>query len=463
MKTLSNLHIDQLAGTAVVPVVCESYKGTAFFIAPNLLLTARHIVVDAEPEDDSTYIIVGGAKVFCDVEYFTKDVDVALLHTKDFSQDYAYCLPLLAGDMIKQELNIIGYPYELGNCIDYFIIKVENWKDCGNISRGFDIFVRRLENNLFQSYRGFSGSPVINHNGQVVGVVTDQFTGTLGYLALKNIDDELKTKCVDIRLSTNTEEADNRVIGLQTSQVHIEQAILKAHKRFHPSLHQENNEFVEALDMYCFQSEIIPITKFWNKYEDWLVDLNSNGDKIDKDYVKNCTEILQLKGQLIDPDLLYPIASDSKVSREIRKPIIDLYNELYDLQGEFDFLTKDCLCIIGDAGTGKTHLLCQYASEYCNHSQVYLFFGSDFNNESDAWEYILNKLHITEDGLSELNNLLKDKQRKGLIIIDGLNEGVGDSYWKDQLAILMQKLKSFPYLRLIVSIRSGAENIIVRS
>ena len=346
MKTLSNLHIDQLAGTAVVPVVCESYKGTAFFIAPNLLLTARHIVVDAEPEDDSTYIIVGGAKVFCDVEYFTKDVDVALLHTKDFSQDYGYCLPLLAGDMIKQELNIIGYPYELGNCIDYFIIKVENWKDCGNISRGFDIFVRRLENNLFQSYRGFSGSPVINHNGQVVGVVTDQFTGTLGYLALKNIDDELKTKCVDIRLSTNTEEADNRVIGLQTSQVHIEQAILKAHKRFHPSLHQENNEFVEALDMYCFQSEIIPITKFWNKYEDWLVDLNSNGDKIDKDYVNNCTEILQLKGQLIDPDLLYPIASDSKVSREIRKPIIDLYNELYDLQGEFDFLTKDCLCII---------------------------------------------------------------------------------------------------------------------
>lgn len=461
MKTLSNLHIDQLAGTAVVPVVCESYKGTAFFIAPNLLLTARHIVVDAEPEDDSTYIIVGGAKVFCDVEYFTKEVDVALLHTKNFSQDYDYCLPLLAGDMIQQELNIIGYPYELGNCIDYFIIKVENWKDCGNISRGFDIFVRRLENNLFQSYRGFSGSPVINHNGQVVGVVTDQFTGTLGYLALKNIDEELKTKCFDIRLSTNTEEADNRAIGLQTSQAHIEQAILKAHKRYHPSLHQENNEFVETLDMYCFQSEIIPIFKFWNKYEEWLVDLNSNGGNIDEDYVKKCTEILQLKGQLIDPDRLYPIASESKVSIEIRKPIIDLYNELYDLQGEFDFITKDCLCIIGDAGTGKTHLLCKYASEYCKHSQVYLFFGSDFNNESDAWEYILNKLHLTEDGLSDLNNLLEDKQRKGLIIIDGLNEGVGDSYWKDQLAILMQRLKSFPNLRLIVSIRSGAESIIL--
>lgn len=461
MKTLSNLHIDQLAGMAVVPVVCESYKGTAFFIAPNLLLTARHIVVDAEPEDDTTYIIVGGAKVFCDVEYFTKEVDVALLHTKNYSQDYDYCLPLLAGDMIQQELNIIGYPYELGNCIDYFIIKVENWKDCGNISRGFDIFVRRLENNLFQSYRGFSGSPVINHNGQVVGVVTDQFTGTLGYLALKNIDEELKTKCVDLRISTNSEEADNRAIGLQTSQAHIEQAILKAHKRYHPSLHQENNEFAKILDMYCSQSEIMPITKFWIKYEEWLLSLTSNGTSVDKDYVTSCTELLQSKGQLIDPARFYQIASDSKVSIEIRRPIIELYNELYDLLGEYDFITKDCLCIVGDAGTGKTHLLCQYASEYCKQSQVYLFFGSDFNKESDAWESILNKLHLTEYGLSELNKFLEDKHRVGLIIIDGLNEGVGDSYWKDQLAILMQKLKSFQYLRLIVSIRSGAENIIL--
>lgn len=461
MKTLSNLHIDQLAGSAIVPVVCESRKGTAFFIAPGLLLTARHTVVDSEPDDYSTYIIVGGKKVFCDVEYFTKDVDVALLLTKEYSQDYDYCLPLLAGDMIIQELNIIGYPEELGNCIDYFIIKVENWKESVNISRGFDIFVRRLENNVFQSYRGFSGSPVINHNGQVVGVVTDQFTGTLGYLSLKNIGDELKSKYTDICLSTNTEEADNRVIGLQTSQAHIEKALLKAHKRYHPSLHQENNEFAATLDMYCYQKEIMPITKFWNKYENWLLDLNSKGDHINKEYVDSCKEILQSKGELINPDRLYPLASDSRVSKEIKKQIIELYNELYDLQGEYDFIAQDCLCIIGDAGTGKTHLLCQYASEYCEKSQVYLFFGSDFKNEFDAWDCILNKLQLTEDELVELNNLLESKHRRGLIIIDGLNEGVGESYWKDQLSILTQKLKSYSYIRLIVSIRSGAEDIIL--
>ena len=236
---------------------------------------------------------------------------------------------------------------------------------------------------------------------------------------------------------------------------------MKAHKRYHPSLHQENNEFAATLDMYCFHSEIMPITKFWNKYEDWLIDLNSKGESINQEYVDNCTKILQSKGQLIDPAQLYPIASDPKVSIEIKKPVIELYNELHDLQGEYDFITKDCLCIIGDAGTGKTHLLCKYAAEYCKRSQVYLFFGSDFKNELDAWENILNKLQLTEEELAELNNLLKSKNRRGLIIIDGLNEGVGESYWKDQLSILTQKLESFPYIRLIVSIRSGAESIIL--
>lgn len=461
MKAQSNFHIDQLAGMAVVPVICESYKGTAFFIAPQLLLTARHIVVDAEPEDDFTYIIVEGKKVFCKVEFFSNDVDVALLHTKDYTQDSDYCLPLLAGDMIKQELNIIGYPYELGNGIDYFIIRVENWKDCGNISRGFDIFVRRLENKLFQSYRGFSGSPVINHNGQVVGVVTDQFTGTLGYLALKNIEDELNAKCTCIHLSTNAEEADNRDIGLQTSQHHIGKAILKAQNRYHPSLHQENDELAEILDMYCLHSEIRPIIKFWNKYKKWVLDLNNSEPPIDETYKKNCISILNYDGQLIDPTIVYPIASTTALPENLQKQVVDLYNELYDLQGEYDFINKKCLCIIGEAGTGKTHLLCKYVSEYCNYSQTYLLFGSDFKGDSDAWECILNKLNITEDSIHELNDLLKNKQRIGIIVIDGLNEGIGDAYWKDQLPMLLSRLKPFSHLRLVVSIRNGSEGIIL--
>ena len=31
---------------SIVPIVCGSERGTAFFISPDTLLTARHIIVD---------------------------------------------------------------------------------------------------------------------------------------------------------------------------------------------------------------------------------------------------------------------------------------------------------------------------------------------------------------------------------------------------------------------------------
>lgn len=457
----STFHIDQLAGMAVVPVVCGIYRGTAFFIAPETLLTARHIVVDADSDDELIYVLVGDQKVECSVEFLSSEVDAAILHTKNFKQDSIFCLPLLSGEMIKQELSIIGYPYELGNCIDYFIIKVENWKDRGAIRNGFDIFVRRIDNNAFQSYRGFSGSPVINHNNQVVGIVTDQFTGTLGYLSLKNISEELSTKCSGIILSNNIEEADNRPFGLQTSKIQVEQAIVKASNRYHPSLHQENESLTGVLDLYCHNKKIEPVTLFWDKYEKWYLNL-SRDKSVDPEYISKCEAlIINQRGELINPEDLYPLASAVELPEKYKTQIVDLYNELYDINGEYDIINKPVLCLIGDAGTGKTHVLCKYASRYCDESQVYLFFGSDFNNETNAWDLIKNKLNLTESDVQELNLLLENKHRKGLIIIDGLNEGDGDVYWKRELPILLSKLEHYSCLRLIVSIRNGSDNLIL--
>ena len=255
MSNLSSSHIDHLAGNVVVPVECGTHHGTSFFIAPSLLLTARHVVLDmrAEERSESFYVIVNGQKVFCyytDVKY---QVDVALLHTIDFYQDKSCCMQLLSGSMIIQSLDILGYPQEIGNGVDYFDVKVENYKELQNYkAKGFNIVVRRLDNNLLNSYRGFSGSPVINQNGQAIGVVTDQFTGTLGYSSISLFKDEMKSLSrLEVNLIEDEESADNTDIGLQTSQEQVRKAIDLAHSRYHADLHQDNEELEKQLNDYC--------------------------------------------------------------------------------------------------------------------------------------------------------------------------------------------------------------------
>ena len=46
-----NLNIDNYGGKSVVPVKCREVQGTAFYIGNGYLLTAYHVVSDAE----STY------------------------------------------------------------------------------------------------------------------------------------------------------------------------------------------------------------------------------------------------------------------------------------------------------------------------------------------------------------------------------------------------------------------------
>lgn len=83
---------------SVVPVRCDNERGTAFFIAPDTLVTARHIV--AQNAVNGVPVIISTDKqVLCDVEYIAEEginVDVVLLRCKDYQQeDY---LKLLAAE-----------------------------------------------------------------------------------------------------------------------------------------------------------------------------------------------------------------------------------------------------------------------------------------------------------------------------------------------------------------------------
>jgi len=132
------------------------------------------------------------------------------------------------------------------------------------------------------------------------------------------------------------------------------------------------------------------------------------------------------------------------------------------------------LLLTGSAGTGKTHLLCDVVEQRINNEKdtlpAFLVFGEFFSDDNDFWSQVLKQLEIEnttktkEDLLKKLNNLGKNAKSRFLLIIDALNENIthAPDFWKNNLDSIIQEIKKYPNIALIVSVRSGFENEVLK-
>ena len=180
---------------SIVPVSCGTDQGTAFFVAPDLLLTARHILVDAEDNEDAVAIEICNTSYFCSVVWMGDDtnrIDLAILKCTDYVCPTPLRLLALPSDRRDIDLTICGYPYENGGGRNQFEIPVTPISNVAG--REYDVITAPTTLLSFASYKGFSGSPVLNDSGSVVGVVTDQMNAVLGYKSLVAIVELLAEK-----------------------------------------------------------------------------------------------------------------------------------------------------------------------------------------------------------------------------------------------------------------------------
>ncbi|EJW99798.1 peptidase, partial [gut metagenome] len=226
-----SLNIDNYGGKSVVPITCNHQQGTGFYIGNNCFLTAYHVVSDAEYDSAVITTCIDG------IDYSFELVklgewDVALLKCQQSIDDMLIpTIPLLNTPFKdKQDLQIIGFPQEIGNGVDYFGVSVRNARELSNHERGFDVVVHRTDSFGFYSYSGFSGSPVLNEFGYAVGVVTDQLHNSLGYTSIRSIATSLKE--AGVVLQENADELDTRPYGLGTCIRMAEKALIKMQFRY---------------------------------------------------------------------------------------------------------------------------------------------------------------------------------------------------------------------------------------
>lgn len=434
---------------SVVPVRCENERGTAFFIAPDTLVTARHIV--AQNAVNGVPVIISTDKqVLCDVEYIAEEgvnVDVVLLRCKDYQQeDY---LKLLAAEFNEdRQLTIVGYPKEFGNCSD--IISMEVQDRLGNRKEDYDTTVVRTDSLAFTSYKGFSGSPVLNEKGSVIGITVNQLGGSLGYASIKSLATRLEKH--NVVVSKDWQSEDFSPCGRGTSQRQVEKAVGYAALRYNRNLHVSNAKMDEALDLFAFRPSMTNVEKELKQIESDALTYHFDFSDILQGYPRGYYEDLLEK--------LYDWKNEheeKEFTSFTLKFFQDSFSKLPTLIEQWKRSKNQMVLFRGKAGMGKTHYVCATAERLCKEMNVYLLFGSRFSEDQDFETQLYSMMGIGENALQKLNDKMIEEDSNALIIIDALNEGATESFWNVAMKRMETLLKQYDRLKLLITYREDED------
>ena len=139
---------------------------------------------------------------------------------------------------------------------------------------------------------------------------------------------------------------------------------------------------------------------------------------------------------------------------------LDVYTD------EEAFAEAKVLLLIGEAGTGKTHLLCDLARQRVAEGRpTLLLLGQSFTTTDSPARQSAALLDLPNASLSDIVGCLEAAAQaanaRALILIDALNEGTGRHIWSPHLAEFVETIKASPWLAVGLSIRTCYANEIV--
>lgn len=124
---------------------------------------------------------------------------------------------------------------------------------------------------------------------------------------------------------------------------------------------------------------------------------------------------------------------------------------------------RSALKVLGEAGMGKTHLLCNVAKNRMDHGYPTILLLGEHFSDRDVWAQIIEHLGLDctpNEFLGALDAFGESRGVRSLIMIDALNESSDPRMWNGRLPGVLRKLEDYPYVGICVSCRSGYENLV---
>jgi hypothetical protein len=122
------------------------------------------------------------------------------------------------------------------------------------------------------------------------------------------------------------------------------------------------------------------------------------------------------------------------------------------------------MLIWGDAGAGKTHLLCDTAVQALERGQPAVVVLGQQLGAGQPWTQVLEALRFeggADDFLQALSARAEAAGHRALLLIDAINENNGPALWPDHLAGFLALARRYPWVGVVLSIRTTAVRLLI--
>ncbi|MEN3159519.1 ATP-binding protein [Alkalimonas sp. NCh-2] len=132
---------------------------------------------------------------------------------------------------------------------------------------------------------------------------------------------------------------------------------------------------------------------------------------------------------------------------------------------ELTLANNPYLILKGEAGVGKSHLLADVITRRNEAGSQSLFLlGQHFVTDEDPWTQIKKKLDVncsSHQFFGALSAKAEASKQRIILFIDAINEGKGRYFWPEHIRGFVQKIKKYPWLGLVLSVRSTYADLLV--
>ena len=156
----------------------------------------------------------------------------------------------------------------------------------------------------------------------------------------------------------------------------------------------------------------------------------------------------------------------SEAGYQLRALVRVLWNAFDTLWSLDQVVNSDLVIVTGEAGSGKTHFLCDIAKRrLAGGAPTVILMGQQFTTRDLPWMQGRDQLDLGDLSLEEFVCALEAAAQaadcRALLVVDAINEGEGHAIWRPHLAAFLAHLRDSPWIGVVLSVRTPHTEYVV--